>query len=130
GDPFAVGGPDGEDGTGHDERHDGRQNQVGEYRQHARRPFSDPRGLSERRSLERKAVNECSGPGRNNGPALPCAVVDEPASAGGTSQKPRASGFPATEACTPRGVATHLGRTLAQTSLPPSRAKQGTSNAQ
>ncbi len=37
----------------------------------------------------------------------------------------RASGFLVTEACTPRGVATHLDETLAQTSLPPSRAKQG-----
>ena len=46
--------------------------------------------------------------------------------AGGTAQTSRASGFLATEACTPRGVATHLGETLAQTSLPPSRAKQGT----
>src|SRR5579859_25739 len=36
----------------------------------------------------------------------------------------RASGFLATEACTPRGVATHLGKTLAQTSLPPSQTKQ------
>src|SRR4051812_42854671 len=34
--------------------------------------------------------------------------------------------LPRSEACTPRGVAPHLGETLAQTSLPPSRAKQGT----
>ena len=40
-------------------------------------------------------------------------------------KKPRFR-LPRTEACTPRGVATHLGETLAQTSLPPSRAKQGT----
>ena len=33
--------------------------------------------------------------------------------------------LPRTEACTPRGVAIHFGKTLAQTSLPPSRAKQG-----
>ena len=37
--------------------------------------------------------------------------------AGGTAATSRASGFLATEACTPRGVATHLGETLAQTSL-------------
>ena len=36
--------------------------------------------------------------------------VDEPAKAGGTAQTSRASGFLATEACTPRGVATHLGK--------------------
>src|SRR5712691_11092797 len=35
---------------------------------------------------------------------------DEPAKAGGTAQTSRASGFLATEACTPRGVATHLGK--------------------
>src|SRR5947208_11486652 len=34
--------------------------------------------------------------------------------------------LPRTEACTPRSVATHFDETLAQTSLPPSRAKQGT----
>src|SRR6476661_8850913 len=34
--------------------------------------------------------------------------------------------LPRTEACTPRGVAILLDETLAQTSLPPSRAKQGT----
>src|SRR5436309_14820553 len=36
--------------------------------------------------------------------------VDEPAKAGGTAQTSRALGFLATEACTPRGVATHLGK--------------------
>src|SRR5262249_715968 len=66
--------------------------------------------------------------GKKKGPALPCGEVDEPAIAGGTAQKSRVSGFLATEACTPRGVATHLGDTLAQPSLPPSRAKQGTQN--
>src|SRR5437588_4086692 len=38
--------------------------------------------------------------------------------------------LPRTEACTPRGVATHFDETLAQTSLPPSRAKQGTQTSQ
>src|SRR5829696_8034536 len=47
---------------------------------------------------------------RAKSPALPCGVVDEPAKAGGTAQTSRASGFLATEACTPRGVATHLGK--------------------
>src|SRR5580765_3916160 len=43
-------------------------------------------------------------------PALPCGEVDEPAKAGGTAITNRASGFLVTEACTPRGFATHLGK--------------------
>src|SRR5206468_7228411 len=43
-------------------------------------------------------------------PALPCGEVDEPAKAGGTAITSRASGFLVAEACTPRGVATHLGK--------------------
>src|SRR5476651_211016 len=47
---------------------------------------------------------------RAKGPALPCGEVDEPAKAGGTDITSRASGFLVAEACTPRGVATHLGK--------------------
>src|SRR5882724_5047885 len=43
-------------------------------------------------------------------PALPCGEVDEPAKAGGTAITNRALGFLVAEACTPRGVATHLGK--------------------
>src|SRR5580765_5507339 len=43
-------------------------------------------------------------------PALPCGEVDEPAKAGGTAITSRASGFLVAEACTPHGVATHLGK--------------------
>ena len=50
------------------------------------------------------------GSAKAKSPALPCGVVDEPAKAGGTAKTSRASGFLATEACTPRGVATHLGK--------------------
>src|SRR3954469_16660035 len=47
---------------------------------------------------------------RAKSPALPCGEVDEPAKAGGTAITNRASGFLVAEACTPRGVATHLGK--------------------
>src|SRR5207237_645767 len=120
-DAFAVGDPDGKDEDGADNR-DGGNDEAGQCRQLAFsgvrpfeiRPASDP---ARRRATEAD---------EKEGPALPCGEVDEPAKAGGTATKSRASGFLATEACTPRGVATHLGDTLAQTSLPPSRAKQGT----
>src|SRR3954463_16041742 len=47
---------------------------------------------------------------RAKSPALPCGEVDEPAKAGGTAITNRVSGFLVAEACTPRGVATHLGK--------------------
>src|SRR3954465_5434889 len=57
-----------------------------------------------------RLTRRTGGVARAKSPALPCGVVDEPAKAGGTAVTNRASGFLVAEACTPRGVATHLGK--------------------
>src|SRR3954465_9190817 len=57
-----------------------------------------------------RLTRRTGGVARAKSPALPCGEVDEPAKAGGTAITSRVSGFLVAEACTPRGVATHLGK--------------------